>query len=164
MPRRRSGKKIDFTHWTYSSAAFNGQGAGTAGVNMAAAQHLSETLLRIRGEFTCFTDGALAPGVGVFAGLGLILVPEGTGTTVTWSPITDGDAPWIWVDYFTMAYEELVVDVIANQAALAMRRVIDNKAMRVIRNQEIQAVVENVTNQGAMNISVGLQIRVLAGT
>ncbi len=85
MARRRSGKKIDFVHWTLSNTAVS-LGAGTSAVTMLAAQHLSETLLRIRGSLTAHIEGVLTPNVGANIGVGVILVPEGTGSTVTWSP------------------------------------------------------------------------------
>ena len=102
---------------------------GTVGVNVFPAQHLPETLLRIRGEWAASFDGALSPSrSGAIAG-GLILVPEGTGSTVLWSPITDGDAPWVWWDTFHLMYEEFVTDVVASSQAAARARVIDSKAI-----------------------------------
>jgi len=97
MPRRRSGKKIDFVHWAYGNATASALAAGTNGATLFPAQHLPETLLRMRGELMSWGDANLAPGVNARIGCGIILVPEGTGSTVLWSPITDGDAPWIWV-------------------------------------------------------------------
>ena len=165
MPRRRSGKKIDFTHWTFGSGTFSGVTAGgaTAGT-IVSAQHLPETLLRTRGEVTVNIDGNLAPGVSAFIGVGLIIVPEGTGTTNLWAPITDADAPWFWVSYYTLGYEEPVADVIGSPIFSSVRDKIDSKAMRIVKNSEIQAVVENVTSQGALTVNVQLQARFLAGT
>ncbi len=163
--RRRSGfaKKIDTVHWTYGSFSFVGQGAGTAAVQVFPAQHLPETLLRTRGEVLLSIFGAQAPNVLAGIGVGLVLVPEGLGTTVTWSPITDGDAPWLWVDYFSIGYSEAVVDVIDMPGLSSARRVIDSKAMRKIRNREIQCVVENATISGAVPVTISGQVRVLAG-
>jgi len=95
---------------------------------------------------------------------GLILVPEGTGTTVLWSPFTDGDAPWIWYDSSLLAYEEMVTDVVDIPLMTASRRVIDNKAMRIIRNQEVQFVVENTTIGSAASCNARVAGRVLSGT
>ena len=113
---RRSGfsKKIETVHWTYGSWQAAAQAAGTAAVNVLSAQHLPETLMRSRGEFVAVIDGAAAPNVGVSVAQGLILVPEGTGTTVLWSPITDGDAPWVWWDACHLIYDEMVTDVIGS--------------------------------------------------
>ncbi len=164
--RRGHQKKIDTVHWTYGSFVFAGQAAGTAAVNVLAAQHLPETLLRIRGEWIACIDQATAPSVGTSVTIGLILVPEGTGTTVLWSPITDGDAPWIWWDAMHIVYEEMVNDVVAAQAALSGRRVIDSKAMRKVRNTELQCVVESATigGFGATAVHATGSVRVLAGS
>jgi len=137
MPRRRSGRKIDFTHWTYNSYVDNALSAGT---------------------------DAQAPTTFISVGIGLILVPEGTGTTVLWSPITDGDAPWMWVTYFELAYEEYVTDVIDSPGMTSYREVIDSKSMRVIRNQEVQCVVENATLATAGSVNISLSGRALSGT
>jgi len=165
MARRRSGhgKRIDYTHWTYFSASNLAIGAGTAAATLNAAVHEPETLLRIRGSLSCYMDGASAPGKLVSIGVGIILVPEGTGTTQLWTPITDGDAPWIWVSYFEIAYEEMVTDVIDVPGMTSYREVIDSKAMRVIRNQELQYVVENATIGSAASVNVALSGRVLTG-
>jgi len=96
--------------------------------------------------------------------MGVILVPEGTGTTVLWSPSTDADAPWIWVTEFVLAHEELVVDVIDVPGMSSYRERIDNKAMRIIRNQEIQFVIENSTVTSALSVNAGLAGRFLSGT
>jgi len=163
MPRRRSGKKIDFVHWTYGSWTQGAIAAGTGASNVFPALHDPETLMRIRGEWVAYLDGTEAPGTLISVGVGLILVPEGTGTTVLWSPITDGDAPWIWADYAMLGYEEMVTDVIDVPGMTSVRRVIDNKAMRIVRNQEVQFVVENATVGGAGSANVFGQVRALTG-
>ncbi len=160
----RHRKKIDTVHWTYGSFVMSSLGAGTAAINVLAAQHLPETLLRIRGEWTAFLEGTQAGGAGIAFSAGLILVPEGTGTTVLWSPITDGDAPWIWWDTFHLSYEEYVVDVIADFGGQHGRRVIDSKAMRKSRNMELQFVAENATVLSAASANAMGSVRVLAGS
>ena len=164
MARRRSGKKIDFVHWTGFSTGISGQSAGSLATLLSAAQHDPETLLRIRGEYVTYIDAASAPGKQVTVSSGMILVPEGTGTTVLWSPLTDADAPWIWYDTAILGYEEMVTDVIDLPVLTAVRRVIDNKAMRIIRNQEIQFVVENTTELSASAINTRVGGRILSGT
>ena len=168
MARRRTGfqKKIDTVHWTLGQEVFVSQGAGTAAVNLLAAQHLPETLLRIRGEWVSNFAQALASAVGVVVTMGIIQVPEGTGTTVLWSPNTDGDAPWIWWDSMQLIYREYVTDTVWSSNTSDGRRVIDSKAMRKIRNTELQVVVENATITGlsAANIDASLTVRVLAGS
>ena len=160
---RRRGKKIDFVHWTGFAVHSSGLSAGTAAATAIGAQHLPETLLRIRGEYTTSIDGAGAPGRFCTMATGLILVPEGTGTTVLWSPLTDADAPWIWYDFSVIGHEEMVADVIAVQNLLGFRRVIDNKAMRIVRNQEMQVVFENTTVQSACVTNTSVVGRMLAG-
>ncbi len=167
--RQRHAKKIDTVHWTYGSFDAAGVAASaTVGVNVLSAQHLPETLLRIRGEWACAIDGALATPAGQALAVGLILVPEGTATTVLWSPITDGDAPWIWWDSAMLLYEEAVVDVMQSTVMTSsMRRVIDSKAMRKVRNTELQFVVEvgaGVSGYTSNSINCSGQVRVLSGS
>ncbi len=166
MPNRRSGfqKKIETVHWTYGSFTFLNQAAGVVAVQGFPAQHLPETIMRARGSFTAYLDGLQpASGINIGVGLGLILVPEGTGTTVLWSPITDGDAPWFYVDYFNLAYDEQVVDAVATNTQAALRE-IDSKAMRRVRNQEVQVVLEQASVEGTSAINVTGQVRILSGS
>ena len=164
MPRRRSGKKIDFVHWSGFQDSFNAQAAGSIGKNIFAAAHEPETLMRLRGTLLAYLDTTQAPGVQIAVGIGMILVPEGTGTTVLWSPLTDPDAPWFWYTAFALGYEEYVTDVISSQVASGYREVIDSKAMRITRNQEVQAVVENVTTGSAGAFNMVIAGRSLSGT
>jgi len=162
--RRRSGRKIDFTHWTGFNFVSLGLAAGSAGLVLGSAQHLPETLMRTRGSVLTYLDGVQAPGVLVRVGLGMILVPEGTSTTVLWSPITDEDAPWWWYSTFELGYEEQVVDVVACGALSCYRQEIESKAMRVVKNMELQLVVENETLGSASAINVAGSGRFLSGT
>ncbi len=164
MARRRSGKKIDFVHWTGFQDSFNGQAAGSIAKTLFAAQHDPETLMRTRGSLLTYLDTTQAPGGQILVGAGMILVPEGTSTTVLWSPLTDPDAPWIWYSAFGLGYEEYVTDVIDCPQATSHREVIDSKAMRIVRNQEIQMVVENVTTGSAAAFNMVIGGRSLFGT
>ena len=164
MARRRSGRKIDFTHWTGGNATSLAQAAGSVGVVVIPAQHDPETELRIRGSLLSYVDTTQAPGGLVLMSVGLIYVPAGTGTTVLWAPFTDADAPWVWVDYFFVGYEEMVTDVIDVPAASGYRSVIDSKAMRIVRNSELQAVFQNTTIGSSMAVNNVLFARVLSGT
>ena len=162
-------KKIRETHWTLASwdvAAI--AGTGTVGVTLSAAQHLPETLMRIRGRYSVALDGALSSPQGAGVAMGIILVPEGTGTSVLWSPISDGDAPWIWWDTATLLYEESVTDVLQSTSNVSsLSAVIDSKAMRVVRNQEIQFVLENgsaLTGYTTEAVNSAGQMRMLSGT
>jgi len=164
MARRRSGKKIDFVHWTGISPGASSLSAGTAAQTALPATHEPETLLRIRGNYATWLDLAQNPGTIVEVSAGLIPVPEGTGTTVLWSPFSDADAPWVWYDTVVLGYEEMVLDVIDSPQMTSFRSVIDNKAMRILRNQELQFVVENTTIGTASAINATLGARVLSGT
>ena len=164
MARRRSGKKIDFVHWAGLQFNFSALAAGVGGGTLSPAQHDPETLLRIRGNWYAYADGAGAPSRLALLTMGIIIVPEGTGTTVLWSPFTDPDAPWIWTDCLAIGQEEQVVDALSVQAIAGVQRTVDNKAMRIVRNQELQIVVENTTLAGAISINTGFAGRVLSGT
>jgi len=164
MPRRKSGRKIDFTHWTGFALSESAQAAGVAAQTLLSAQHLPETLLRTRGQFSSYVDGNAAPGERARMGSGMILVPEGTGTTVLWSPLTDFDAPWFWLELFTLGYEEYVNDVVDCPGMTSFRSVIDSKAMRVVKNQELQWVTENATTGTALSANTDVIGRFLSGT
>ncbi len=161
--RGRHAKKIDTVHWTFGAFGALAFSAGTFAQTVLSAQHLPETLLRIRGEWACDLDGAQVPGTGVRITGGLIQVPEGTGSTVLWSPETDGDAPWIWWDVFNLIYDEYVTDVIWSSQTSDGRRVIDSKAMRKQRNTEVQFVAENLTVLGAGGVNISGAARFLHG-
>ena len=169
MARRRTGfqKKIDVVHWAYGSfEAIALATTGVIGVLVHSAQHLPETMLRNRGEWAASLSGALGDGQGAAVTVGLILVPEGTGTTVLWDPITDGDAPWVWWDVLHLIYREHVTDGNYSSATSSGRRVIDSKAMRKVRNSELQFVVNNA-DIGALTgsvIDVAGSLRTLAGS
>jgi len=139
MAHRRGGfaKKIESVHWTLIQNRFVGQSAGTAAAVALSAQHLPETLMRIRGEWVCNLSGVAANATGTSVSMGLILVPEGTGTTVLWSPVSDGDAPWMWWDTMGLLYSEQVTDVVYSTQTSSGRRVVDSKAMRKSRNMEL---------------------------
>ena len=165
MPRRRSGRKIDFTHWTGFNASTVSLASGaTAGVTLANAQHLPETNLRTRGQALASFVGAGAAGILARFGIGFILVPEGTGTTVLWSPLTDTDAPWFYYLTGNVFHGEAVTDVLGYSDLGGVRETIDSKAMRIVKNMEIQVVFEQsgITGTQAMNMAVAG--RFLSGT
>ncbi len=53
--------------------------------------------------------------------------------------------------------------MIACQEVLSFRREVDNKAMRRVRNQEVQVVLENTTIATALAVDVSIHVRMLAG-
>ncbi len=161
---RRAQKKIDYTHWTLLQGSALAFGVGTVGISLLPAQHQPETLLRIRGILSAYVDGVQAPGVSSLLNVGIIPVPEGTGTTVLWSPFTDADAPWIWFGSYWLGYEEMVVDVVDVPAITGVRDVIDSKAMRILRNQELQIVFENTAiGGGGTAVNALVMARALSG-
>ena len=165
MPtRRRSGKKIDFVHWTGFAGQFLAQGVGTVAVNLLPAQHEPETLMRTRGELSVWKDGASTPPLAALVSVGIIVVPENTGTTVLWSSATDLDAPWIWFWNGVVGYEEMVIDTIDVPGLSNVRKEIDSKAMRILRKQEVQLVMNNTTLAGAMLVNLSAAGRILSGT
>jgi len=165
MPRARGGKKIDFVHWTGFAGGALAFAAGTIAVNLFPASHLKETLLRTRGSLLAFIDGASAPAKLARVGVGMLLVPEGTGTTVLSSPLSEPDAPWFWVSEFLLGYEEMVTDVIDVLGLSSYREIIDSKAMRKIPSAtEVQLVMENVTVGTAVGVNIQVVGRALTGT
>ncbi len=121
--------------------------------------------MRVRGEILSFMDGVHAPGVLVDMALGMIVMPEGTGTTVTSSPISDANAPWFFYHRWTLGHEEAVTDVIGVQGILFMRTTIDSKAMRILRpDREVQTVIEQVNVGSGGSTNTRMNIRVLFGS
>ena len=167
MAHRRSGfsKKIETVHWTGMAGSVLGLATDTSAARLLnAAQHLPETLLRIRGEWTANFSGVQTPPARMQVTVGIIQVPEGTGTTVLWDPTGDADAPWIWWDTMALTYQEMVTDVIGVQAVMAGRRVVDSKAMRKLRNTELQLVVTNSALTGTSSSDTMFEGRVLTGS
>ena len=171
MPRVRSrfpvasrpAKKIDNTVWAYSSGAA-GLGAGTAAFAFSSVGTLPTTLLRMRGEVIGLIDAVQTPGKLLAINYGIILVPEGSGTTVQFSPVADANAPWLLYGTGTLGYEEYVIDAIDCPVMSAFRHVIDNKAMRRIRpDVEMQMVFENSTFIAGATANVAYSIRWLQG-
>jgi len=153
-------------HWTGIAGSFFAHAtASNAAVNINPAVHGQETILRTRGEVWAFVNDVQAPTSNlVQVALGLIVMPGGSGTTVTSSPITDADAPWFWYDTFVLGYEEMVTDVIDVPGITSYRGVIDSKAMRIIRSdREIQLVIESATLGGSgLAVNAGIVARLLS--
>jgi len=120
--------------------------------------------MRTRGELLVYADGAQAPGGSVLVSLGLVLVPEGQGTTVIWDPFSDEEAPWFWYKEVSVGYEEMVVDVIDVPGITSVRIDVDSKAMRRANvDEEVQFVAVNTTNGGAMTVNILGAFRFLLG-
>ncbi len=166
-PRRfptKGTKKIQAKIWELSTGQAAGISAGTTALNFASVGTNPSTLLRIRGEVAGYLLGASAPAVGVRLTYGIILVPEGTGTTVLWDPVTDANAPWLLYGQAHLAYDEKVTDVVDVPGMSSFRHVIDNKAMRIIRpDVEMQFVVTNTTTISADSATLLYGLRWLQG-
>ena len=173
MPRRssrfhgapvRAQKKLDHTRWDLSTGSFSAQSAATAAINFSSVGTTPATLLRIRGEVFGWNDAASTPPKSIQCTYGIILVPEGTGTTVLFDPVSDGNAPWLLWGTAHLGYEEMVTDVVDVPGLTSFRHVIDNKAMRIIRPDiEMQFVMTNTTVGGSGNMNVAYSLRWLLG-
>ena len=120
--------------------------------------------MRTRGNLVAYMDGAPNPGAFVEVGVGLIVVPEGQGSTVIWSPLSDANAPWFWYSCFMIGHEEPVTDVLQHPELLTFREIVDSKAMRKAPpDTEVQIVFENATVGLAGTVNVGFCGRVLLG-
>ena len=168
MARRRvsrGGKKIDIVRWLGFQASSLGLTVGSTGVQLSTAGQIPETIMRTRGQLFGYLDGLPAAGDLVDVAAALHIVPEGTGTTVLQSPITDPNADWFWYTRFAIGYEEYVTDVIDSPVLGGYREMIDSKAMRrAPGDSELQAVFENATIGTAQAINVGIAGRFLLGS
>ena len=164
MGHQRRGRKIDNLRWIGFGESNVGFAAGTGADTLLAATAMPDTVMRTRGILTAFLGSGIAAGVGIRVGVGFIFVPEGTGSTVLWSPLSDPNAPWFYYTAFALDYLEPVVDVIAYTEMASYREVIDSKAMRKAPpDTEVQVVYENVTTIGATEVSVFVDGRILVG-
>ena len=166
MARHSNRKpKIPTKRWVGVDHSALAQAAGTVGIEMRAADVFPDTVLRTRGEFYANLDGVgQTPGVFVRYGFGMICVPEGTGSTVVWSPLSDPNASWFVYQSGHLAYEEYVTDVTHAIPGPSIRAVIDSKAMRKVHpDMELQAVYEQSTIGGASSINFAFAGRILLG-
>ncbi len=165
MARRHGGRIIDTVRWAGFQATFGAFGAGTSAVNLLGAGSFKETVMRTRGQLLCYVDGAVGTSILAQIGVGFVVVPEGTASTVLWSPITDTNAPWYYYSVFHIGYEEAVADVVHHPVASGYRETIDSKAMRKgPPDTELQMVVENVTIAGAVSVNLSVTGRHLLGS
>jgi len=163
--RARAGKTIDNLRWTGGNAIVaSALTAGSVAVVALAAGVPRETIMRTRGEVLVTLDGQQTPSGLVLISMGLVLVPEGQGTTVIWDPFGDSEAPWFWFRETFVGYDEGVTDVIDFPGMTTSRMIVDSKAMRRANvDEEIQFVVTNTTVDGARQVNVGAAFRFLLG-
>ncbi len=158
-------RKIDNLIWDTSTGSGLGLAAGSdVGVLWGTAGTAPSTLLRIRGNFRTWLAGTIAPGPVNVIQAGIILVPEGSGTTLRYSPASDPNAPWLWFMSAVLGYEESVTDVIDVAGLQMHNEVVDNKAMRRVRpDVELQMGVSNTALSGSQAIDFAYAMRFLQG-
>ncbi len=155
--------KIENLRWGGATHTFV-RDAGSAAQTMITAADTKDTIMRIRGELLCYVDAPSAPAKLAQIGIGALVMPEGQGTTVTSSPISDSSAPWLFYETFAIGYEEMVTDVVDVPGCSSFRKTIDVKAMRILRpDRELQLVVENVTLLSALTVNLNFSFRLLLG-
>ncbi len=160
MARRNSRGSDRTTRWSGGNFVFNAITAGTAALTLVTFGTANTTLIRLRGNLVAWIDGNEAPPVGLDVAIGAIVMPEGQGSTVLSSPVTDDDAPWLFYERFAIGYEEYVIDVIDAPGLTVFRKEIDVKAMRILRpDREVQLVMEQSgpIGNGAVNILVNFR-------
>ena len=161
---QRTAKKINSLLWELSTGSSPAQAAGSVAINFSSVGTAPTTLMRIRGEVMAYKDGPAAPGSLAAVNWGIILVPEGSGTTVQFDPVLDANAPWLAYGAMHVGYEEMVTDVIDVPVISGVRQVVDNKAMRKIRpDVEMQFVIANSTVLTALSINFVYSMRWLQG-
>jgi len=162
MPRTfrgRSGRPNDYD-WSLSFIAQTQVvAAGVAQFSLFQADK-AETLMRIRGSVSAQLDlGGSTASDACTIGFGLIVGSR--GSTIGASPLTDGNANWLWFTAFTLA-AEYPVAVGSNQLLQQHRVEVDNKAMRKLREDEdIFLIVENQDANGAPVVLVNGVFRAL---
>jgi len=158
-------KTIHTTRWAATSVSADSLAAGSVAVGpVLAAGAPAETILRTRGTGIVHVNTATAPGKGVLISMGLVIVPQGQGTTVIWDPFGDPNAPWMWFQEVFVGYEEMVTDVVDVPTLTGARFIVDSKAMRKANeDEELQFVVTNTTISTAVAVDIRVAYRFLLG-
>ncbi len=161
--RGQSRKEMQLD-WQFAEVSALAQSAGTiAALTFSFATAL--TILRLRGWFHCWIDGAQAPGGIVSLQYGLIHRRSGAASTAVADPRSDAETRWLWYGTSLLAYEEYVTDVIDCPGITFHRVPVDNKSMMKMKTgDELQFVVINTTIGSALSTNSVLQIRGLFGT
>ncbi len=162
--RRSNSNKIRNLRWSRNQNTFLALAAGTSAQTLVTAGSDTETLMRLHVELVAWVDGTQTPSVLTQVAVGAIVMPEGQGTTVVSSPITDDNAPWLFYDRFALGYEEYVTDVIDAPGLTSYRKSIDVKSMRILRpDREVQLVIESTTIASAVSVNVSMSFSGLFG-
>ncbi len=118
----------------------------------------AETLVRFRGEVNCSIAAPAALDAALVT-FGLIVISAASVLAV--SPATDPNANWLWHQYVPLDCE--LAPATAAARLWEARTVVDNKAMRKLREgEQIALVVENTNLIGGPAIKVSGAFRGLA--
>ena len=165
MARRRSfggEKKRNYYDWEGATLALTTLAAAAVVEFSLFVGDKSETFVRLRGQVLAQLDasGSTAGDACVIAA-GIMVAP--TGATLAVDPINEPGANWMWHQYLTLQTEGIVGGV-AEQGDLSGQVVmVDNKAMRKIREDEsVFLVVANQNLVGGPSVKFTGAFRMLA--
>ena len=158
MANRKTGRRADL-RWLLG--AFTTQtlaAGGSASFAVIAGGNTSQTIMRVRGSWSCHLDGTATAADVVRVGIGLLVVQSGAAAASL--PLTDSEAPYFWYDVVTLSGEESVG---GSRAGLPMyRSVVDGKAMRVLRpDRDVLVIIETADVVGAPVINATFDGRFL---
>ncbi len=151
--QRRAGRRTDYTwqRFDVSTLAVTASSPTAQVAQLAIAA--SATVIRIRGELLAWLDPTISAGDLIAVACGLRVAPNGSGTTVVIDPVNDGSADWLWYEAFHLGGESTAQDT----TIAAVRKVIDNKSMRRMKQgEEIQFVMNQLTEGTAQAVNVAI--------
>ena len=156
---RSRGRRADYD-WEGAFIASTALNAGAAVQFELFLSDSAETLVRVRGMVAAWLrDSAPAAGDQCVVSWGLMVAP--TGSTIAVTPGTDPGANWFW-HQFQLLSSEFAVAATYNDLLASQRDVVDNKAMRRLREDEaVFLVVENSDATGAPVVTLSAALRVL---
>ena len=161
---RRAGRKIDRVRWEGDQLiTVLGQAATSNGIELLQLGEplAAATVMRTRGQIAVWFDATPAAGDAVHVAIGMHVVPKGTDTSITSSPIGEAEAAWFVYATAVLAFEGTG----ATEGMSWYRFEIDSKAMRKMGpGEEIQLVVQSATLGTAQAVNWAGQVRFLLGT
>ena len=127
---------------------------------------LNSTLIRQRGNVLVYDQVRAAQTIDSVVGLGIYLannVAVGVGITALQLPITDIGSDWLWHTLIPIASNyDAAGDQALDAPLIAMREVIDGKAMRKVDPNQVLVLVGQVQDfGGAANVRVVGGVRLL---
>ncbi len=158
----REGKKRNYYDWEGTFLALTTLTSGVIAEFVLFTGDKAETLVRIRGwTLAQLAVSGSAAGDAAVVGFGIIIAPAGASVAV--SSLTEPGANWWYHEQVILQTQGAVGGVSVNGDLSGQRTLIDNKAMRKLREDEnIFLVVENVNLVGAPGVQVSATIRALA--